>query len=106
MPKKVVKRSAKWRKSLAKGRHEAQIAPSVLRLVRLKKNLNQVVMAKKIGFSQGTLCGIERGKRPLSKATALVIAKSLKVSLPKLFKSIPKSDKFLAIKTSSPYLSK
>jgi transcriptional regulator with XRE-family HTH domain len=104
--KKTNKRSEKWRKSLAKGRHEAQIAPSVLRLVRLKKNVNQSVLAKKSGLSQGTFCGIERGKRPLSIVTATAISKQLKVPTSKLFKLVPKTKKLVAIKTRSPYISK
>lgn len=97
--RKVAKnRGASWRAGLMKGKHEAFYNPTPLRLLRLKKKVNQDALAKKIGVSAASYGSIERGKRLVSSKRASLIAQKVGVPLSKIFMNpIPGKDKLLAI---------
>ena len=88
-------RGASWHRNMLAGRRDAQLNPSVIRLARLRKQLHQSIVAKKLVLSESTYGAIERGKRPVDKETASKISGILGVSAEKLFKSTGK--KFVAV---------
>jgi DNA-binding XRE family transcriptional regulator len=85
-----------WKKNLAKGKLKAALNPSVIRLARLQKGLDQGIVSKKIGVSASTFGSIELGKRLVKKDTANLIAKVLGKSLDSLFASSEVPNKFVA----------
>ena len=89
-------RGAAWRKNMLAGRREALLNPSNIRLVRLKKDIHQAVIAKRLDMSESTFGAIERGKRLVKKDVAAEIAEILGAPLQKLFKPAQKQ-KYVAI---------
>lgn len=84
--RKIAKgRGPAWKKALVAGRLEAQLKPTTLRVLRVKKSINQTVLAQKIGVSTASFGSIERGKRAVSKERASLIAKELGTTTGKLF---------------------
>jgi DNA-binding XRE family transcriptional regulator len=94
--KKIAKaRGEKWRKNMLKGRKDAQVNPSLLRLARLSRSADQIKIAEHLKVSPSTYGSIERGKRAVSKTEALKIASFLTVQKEKVFKK--SGDKFVAV---------
>jgi transcriptional regulator with XRE-family HTH domain len=92
-------RGDNWKTNLVKGRLQAQIYPSALKLIRVRKAISQHSIAMACEISVSTLGGIERGNRPVRPIVAKKIANLLGVSSSKIFKLI---DKILfAIQTDS-----
>lgn len=89
-------RGEKWKRNMLAGRREALLNPSNIRIVRLRKNVHQSVLAKKLGMSEGKFGAIERGKQMVKKDVAEMIASQLGTPLQKLFKFVEKK-KYIAI---------
>jgi DNA-binding XRE family transcriptional regulator len=97
-------RGSSWHKNMLLGRREAVLNPSNIRLARLKKNIHQAEIAKRLDMSESTFGAIERGKRPVKSAVAKEIANQLGMPLEKVFRSItrvnprkPEKTKYLAV---------
>ena len=88
-------RGAKWRKNMLAGRREAMLNPSLLRLIRIKKEVTQLEIAESLEVSESTYGAIERGKQLVKKDAALTIAKKLDEPVSRLFKREGK--KFIAV---------
>jgi DNA-binding XRE family transcriptional regulator len=85
--KKIAKnRGESWHKNMLAGRMDAELNPSVLRLVRLTKRINQSDLAKSLDISESTFGAIERSKRPVSAELASKISKVLGTPIGKIFK--------------------
>lgn len=87
-------RGESWRKNLIKGKHEASLNPTKIKLERVRRELSQDVMAKEIAASVNTFGAIERGKRPVNKDRANRIAKRLGRTVSTLF--VASGKKFVA----------
>ena len=99
--KKIARnRGESWRKNMLAGRRDAILNPSNIRLLRLKGDVHQEVIAKKLDMSESTYGAIERGKRMVSGETAKAIASILGVSATKIFKFV-RHDKYIAIVVKS-----
>lgn len=88
-------RGESWKENFMQGRRDAVLNPSLIRLQRVKKSLDQSDIAKSLGVSESTFGAIERGKRLVKQDVALKISSKLGVSVSKLFKSTGK--KYVAI---------
>lgn len=90
-------RGESWRKKLSKGRMDAEINPSYIRLARRKMMLRQEDIARKIAMKESTFGSIERGFRPVKRDAAVQIAKVLNMPMNRLFKPDPRhKNKFVA----------
>lgn len=85
-------RSKAWHDNMLLGRMEASHSPSLIRLARLKKRLDQATVAKRLDMSESTFGAIERAKRPVKPDVAESIARELDYPVAKLFKSARDSD--------------
>jgi DNA-binding XRE family transcriptional regulator len=95
--KKIAKnRGESWRKNMLAGRRDAILNPSHVRLLRLKYDIHQAEIAKKINISESTFGAIERAKRMVNGGDAQKIAAALNVAKEKIFRFV-KHDKYLAI---------
>jgi len=95
--KKIAKnRGASWHKNMLKGRVDASLNPSKVRIARLTKNFDQSAIAKRVELSDSTYGAIERGKRLVDELTANKISKMLGKPLATLF-TPTKRKKFVAI---------
>jgi transcriptional regulator with XRE-family HTH domain len=92
-------RGDNWKSNLVKGRLQAQIYPSALKLIRVKKSISQHAIATACEISVSTLGGIERGSRPVRPIVAKKIANLLGIPSSRIFKLIDK--KLFAIQTDS-----
>ncbi len=98
--KKIAKkRGTAWKKKLRLGRIDAVLNPSMIRIARLSRKLQQADLAKQVKKTSSTLGAIERGRRLVTLADAKQISKAVSYPLPKLFKAQGK--KFIAIIKSS-----
>lgn len=88
-------RGERWRKNVLAGRRDARLNPSLICLCRIKKNVMQSEIAKKLGMSESAFGKIERGKQLVKIDTAKAISLLLGVPMAKLFKSEGK--KFVAV---------
>jgi|LauGreDrversion4_2_1035121.scaffolds.fasta_scaffold253395_1 DNA-binding XRE family transcriptional regulator len=79
-------RGAEWREKLVKGKLEAQMNPTNIKLARAQKLIPQTDLAESIGVSLSTYGQIERGIRTVTKETASKLAKHLGASMSSLFK--------------------
>jgi len=79
------KRGAEWREKLKKGRLEAQMFPSKLKIARVDKMMSQTEVARLVGLTTGTYGQIERGKRHINAELVPLIAKLLRVQPRQLF---------------------
>ncbi len=89
-------RGSEWSKNLIKGKLEAQLYPTVLKTIRIKKAVSQADLAKLLKVSLATFGSIERGKRSASAKVASEIIKKLGGNINQYFKPT-KSGRFLAI---------
>lgn len=87
-------RGDKWKENFMAGRMDAQLNPTVLRLARLKLNVHQEDIAKRLDLSESTYGSIERAKRLVKDDDAQKISKVLKQPVEKLFRR--KGKKFIA----------
>lgn len=88
-------RGKKWHANMLEGRRQAILNPSVLRLLRSEKRIQQSDLARKVKLSVSTYGAVERGKRFVKADVAKLIADALKVQLQKIFQT--KGKKFVAI---------
>lgn len=88
-----------WRLKLSKGKLEAIMRPSILRLKRVKLGKSQTELGKVLGLSLGYYGNIERGLYGLDKKSAIDLSKSLKSKVTELFEE--KDNKFFAKKITS-----
>lgn len=89
-------RGAAWKRNMLAGRRDAILNPSNIRLLRIRKDIHQAVIARKLDMSESTFGAIERGKRLVKKDMAEQIANHLSSDVKKLFKPQGKK-KFVAI---------
>lgn len=95
--KKIAKnRGESWHKNMLAGRRDAVLNPSNIRLLRMRGNVYQDVIAKKLGMSESTFGAVERGKRMVSTEAAKAIAAYLSVDVKKIFKFV-RHGKYIAI---------
>lgn len=83
-------RGSTWHKNMLIGRREAVLNPSNIRLARLKKEMHQDQLAKRLEMSESTYGAIERGKRPVKTDQAKEIASHLGMPVEKLFRQYSK----------------
>lgn len=91
-------RGKKWKASLVKGRREAMLKPSNLRIARLSRNLEQSDMIPELKISKSSYCAIERGRQAVKLDKAKIISLIVKKPLLELFekhRSLP--HKYVAI---------
>ncbi len=96
--KKIIssrEKSGKWHKAMLQGRREAKLNPSIISLLRIRKNLLQSDLAKALGIAEPTFSQIERGHRPVKRETASKIAAHLGAPMMKIFAQNKK--KFVAV---------
>ena len=87
--RKVAKsRGKKWRENIIAGRHAASMAPSALRMWRIKSSMSQYLVAKKLGLSGPTYAAIELGKRMISEERARKMVTVSGKSMALLFKKV------------------
>jgi DNA-binding XRE family transcriptional regulator len=85
-----------WKKKLSKGKLDAQLHPTVIKMVRVNKAVSQADLAKLLKVSLATYGAIERGKRSANLTVARALNKKLGGNLAYFFKET-KSKRFLAI---------
>lgn len=73
-----------WRTSLADIIEKYTEGGAALKGLRLREDLTQVEMAKKLGITQANLSSMERGKRPIGKNMAKRLGELFHISY-KLF---------------------
>jgi ribosome-binding protein aMBF1 (putative translation factor) len=95
------KKNANWKKNIVLGRRDAQINPSVIRLLRLKRGIQQSDIATKLKISESSFGAIERGRAQVNKELASQIAKILASSPQAMFKQGKKKKLVAIIKSSS-----
>lgn len=89
-------RGESWHRNMLAGRRDAFLNPSNIRVLRVKGDFHQDVLAKKLKISESTFGAIERGKRMVSGETAKAIAAILGVNYQKIFKFV-KHNKYIAV---------
>jgi DNA-binding XRE family transcriptional regulator len=89
-------RSNEWKKKLVNGKLDSQLNPSKLKISRVKMNVPQEVISKKVGLSISYYGMIERGTRMASKDMALKISKLMSGAMKDYF--VAKGKKFEVIK--------
>lgn len=89
------KRGTEWKQKLVKGRLDAALNPTTLKIKRVAKKLSQQEVAENLGLSLTTYGSIERARRPVKKIIAENLAKLLKVKKDAIFNEF-KNGKFLA----------
>lgn len=89
-------RGEAWRLKLSKGKLDAMMRPSLLRLKRVSLGKSQTILGETIGLSLGYYGNIERGLMGLDKKRALDLSKAVKSKLSELFEE--KDNKFFVKK--------
>ena len=79
------KRSDAWKASAVQGRFDAANNPTLLRVLRVGLGKPQDWLADKLKVPLSSYGTIERGKRKVDEAKALIIAKALSKSVAVLF---------------------
>lgn len=83
------KNKKKWLAATDEGRKEAKLNPSILSLLRIRKGLRQLDLAKSLSIADRSFSQIERGHRPVKKDVANKIAAYLGVPITKIFEPHP-----------------
>lgn len=86
-----------WNKNLTKGRLQAALTPSLLRLYRLEKRLTQEDIAKKLDVTESTYGSIELGKRMVKEETGREISNLLGKPFNFFFKASDVPKKYVAV---------
>ena len=73
-------KSVPWREALKKDLERHGETALVLRGARLKEGLSQVVLARKLGTTQGNISQMEKGLRPIGKKMAHRLSKILNIN--------------------------
>jgi len=89
-------RGKAWKANVMKGRRDALLNPSKMRLLRLQRGLLQDAVAKAIGVSESTYQAIERGKRVVDSERAQQIAAYFKVETNSVFERVNPKRKYRA----------
>ena len=87
----------KFSNSILKGKFEAALSPSKLKIKRIEKSLSQDDLAKKLKMSQASYAAIESKRRKVKPDRAQKIAKLLKVKDTDIFLKNDNGDRFIAI---------
>lgn len=66
-----------WREAFKDLINETSEAATCLRGFRYREDLTQKELAERVGITQGNLCALENGKRPIDKEMAKRLAKIL-----------------------------
>ena len=89
-------RGERWKKNLIIGRREAMLNPTLIRLARLKKGLQQEDCAEKLKISTSAWAAIERGRQKIKFESASKIAKIFGKPVNLFFSGDNKTGKFIA----------
>lgn len=87
----AVSRGQDWKDKLSKGRIDALLNPSRMRLKRLELRLDQRDVARQLSLNASVFGGIERGRVPVKADRAKKIAAFFKAPLEALFRPTPKN---------------
>ena len=94
--RKVAKnRGLKWKVNLKRGRLDAELNPTKLKIHRVKAGFSQSDMAEALGITLSTYGAIERAHRYIKPANVKEIARILGVQ-PKTIFAKTKDNKFLS----------
>jgi DNA-binding XRE family transcriptional regulator len=96
--KKIVahrEKSGNWHKAMLDGRRESRLNPSIMSLLRIRKDLLQSDIAKALEITEPTYSQIERGHRPVKRDLANKIASQLGAPIAKIF--MQQKKKFVAV---------
>jgi DNA-binding XRE family transcriptional regulator len=85
-----------WRTKLIKGKADAALHPSLIKLKRVEQGISQTRLAEELEVSLATYGAIERARITVKKAMANLIAQIFKTDVVKIFKK--DGDKYIAIK--------
>lgn len=94
-----LKRSKTWTENALKGRIEARLNPTRLRLLRDQAFILQETVSKELKITEPTYGAIETGRRPVGENRAKAIAKFFNKDMDFLFSKIPRKAKYVAIRT-------
>jgi DNA-binding XRE family transcriptional regulator len=94
--KVAANRGDAWRSKLIKGKADASIHPSLIKLKRVEQGISQTKLAKELEVSLATYGAIERARITVKKAMASLIAQLFQTEVSKIFKK--DGDKYIAIK--------
>lgn len=89
-------RGEEWKKKLVEGKHDSQMNPTVIKIIRVQQGISQAAIAKELGVSLATYGSIERGTAPVKKPMAKFIADYYKIKIEKAFKE--ENERFIANK--------
>ena len=100
--RKVAKnRGVEWKANLKRGRLDAELNPTKLKIYRIKANFSQSDMAEILCVSLSTYGAIERGKRFIKPKMVKEIAEVLELA-PKTIFAKTKDKKFIAAPIKKP----
>lgn len=89
--RKIAKiRGAKWREALTKGRLEAGLHPSKMKIARVQSGKSQELLSQELKISMSTLWQIERGKRLVRMERAKRIASIIGAPVNSIFSVLDK----------------
>ncbi len=94
-------RGKEWREKLVRGKLDATLHPTHLKLKRVQKPLSQDFVATSVGLSLSTYGAIERGTRPVTKETAEKLSKLIGSPITTLF-SQSSAGKLVATRVKNP----
>jgi DNA-binding XRE family transcriptional regulator len=92
------KRSKSWTENALKGRIQARINPTKLRLLRDQSFILQETVSKNLKITEPTYGAIETGRRPVNLERAKAIAEFFKKEVDYLFTKVPRKNKYIASK--------
>lgn len=94
--KVAANRGDAWRTKLIKGKADAALHPSLIKLKRVEQGISQTKLAEELEVSLATYGAIERARISVKKAMANLIAQIFGTEVVKIFKK--DGDKYIAIK--------
>jgi DNA-binding XRE family transcriptional regulator len=94
--KVAANRGEGWKAKLIKGKADAALHPTVIKMKRVEKGISQTVLANELSVSLATYGAIERSRVAVKKAMANLIASTLGLEISKIFKK--DGEKYIAIK--------
>jgi DNA-binding XRE family transcriptional regulator len=94
--KVAANRGDAWKLKLIKGKADAALHPSLIKLKRVEKGISQTKIAEELEVSLATYGAIERSRIAVKKAMAALIASLFGVEVGKIFKK--EGDKYIALK--------
>ena len=97
----IKKRGEKWAISQSKGKIDSALNPSRIKLLRLSRRKAQFEVARLLNLKVATYAQIERGRRPVDKKRADLIAEFFKKPSDFLFYKEKYKDRYFAIRINA-----